>query len=85
MLSLKSNSSEVKHDEEKFANLIKVIKLFYYVLSLQLNLNKSCILGINCAQDKVVSLTNSLGCEVGTWPLKYLGLPPGCNPRVTQF
>ena len=25
------------------------------------------------------------GCEVGAWPIKYLGLPLGSNPRKINF
>ena len=30
-------------------------------------------------------LAAKLGCEVGVWPLKYLGLPLGGNPNVAIF
>lgn len=72
-------------DEEKFANLVKVIHISSYVFGFQLNLSKGCILGINCTKEKVVALANSLECEVGICPLKYLGLRLGSNSRVTQF
>lgn len=48
---------------------------FCYVSSLKINLSKSCILGINCDEEKVIALVNSVRYEVGNWPLKYVGLP----------
>ena len=30
-------------------------------------------------------LADSVGCEVGAWPINYLGLPLGGNPRSRSF
>lgn len=72
-------------DEDKFDNLVKVIEFFYYVYLLLINLFKSCILVINCVEDKVVASANSFGYEFGTWPLKYLGMPLERNLRIAFF
>lgn len=56
-------------DDKKFGNLVKGLfccGLLCCVSGLQLNLSNSCIFGINCIKDKMVSLTNSLRCDVGT-------------------
>nr|GEW11214.1 RNA-directed DNA polymerase, eukaryota [Tanacetum cinerariifolium] len=36
-------------------------------------------LGIAVSQEKVSDMANTIGCDVATFPLKYLGVPVGCN------
>ena len=45
-----------------------------------MNLRKNTLLGINADDDLIHNLAALSGCEVGFWPIKYLGLPLGGNP-----
>ena len=42
-------------------------------------MSKSTILGIGVDEGMVTSIADSLGCEVESWPTKYLGMPLGGN------
>ncbi|KAL5543164.1 hypothetical protein UlMin_010874 [Ulmus minor] len=35
--------------------------------------------------EEVLILAAVVGCEKGSWPMKYLGLPLGGNPNSTEF
>ena len=43
------------------------------------------MLGINADDELLHKLVDLSGCEVGDWPIKYLGLPLGGNPRKIAF
>ena len=47
---------------------------------LNINMAKSALVGINIVEEEVVSLADEVGCEVGSWPMSYLGMPLGGNP-----
>lgn len=42
-------------------------------------------LGTNSERYNVERLAEVLGCGVGSWPLSYLGLPLGGNPKAASF
>ena len=68
-----------------FKNLLIVLGLFRSVSGLKINMSKSNILGLGVDDDIVSSLADWVGCEVGVWPINYLGLPLGGNPRSRNF
>ena len=68
-----------------FKNLLMVVGLFCSVSGLKVNMAKSTLLGMGVAEDIVVSLVDSVGCEVGEWPITYLGMPLGGNPCCRSF
>ena len=42
-------------------------------------------MGINTDLDLLQNMATISGCVVGSWPIKYLGLPLGGNPRKIDF
>ena len=72
-------------DEEKLENLFEILNIFGLALGLKINMAKSALVGINVGQEEMVSLANVVGCEVGSWPLSYLGMPLGDNPSQIGF
>ena len=48
-------------------------------------MSKSHLIGINLDVGEVEELAEILGCSVGEWPIPYLGLPLGGNPRGRNF
>ncbi|KAM2348663.1 hypothetical protein ACFX1X_012268 [Malus domestica] len=72
-------------DEEVWNNLIQVLNLFCSVSGLKINKAKCFLAGINSESEKLNRLAVSWGCEVGRWPIKYLGLPLGGRPRAIKF
>jgi hypothetical protein len=67
-------------------SIVGIIEFFFSTISgLKINKAKCSLVGINSDERKIERLAQSWGCEVGTWPLKYLGLPLGGNPRALNF
>ena len=62
-----------------------MLVLFCSVLGLKINVSKSTILRVGVEEEMVSSMADSVGCEVGVWPNKYLGLPLGGNPCNGAF
>lgn len=52
---------------------------------MKINLDKNVILGLNLEEDRLSRLVSVVGCTVGSWPVKYVGLPLGGNPLQTTF
>ncbi|KAM2902960.1 hypothetical protein COP2_002826 [Malus domestica] len=52
---------------------------------LKINKAKCYLAGINSDCEKLNRLADFWGCEVGSWPIKYLGLPLGGRPRALKF
>ena len=48
-------------------------------------MEKSSLLGINVDDNLVDTSASTMGCGVGSWPIKYLGLPLGGNPLSLDF
>ena len=46
---------------------------------------KSTLMGMGVDKDSVISLAESVGCEVEAWPITYLGMPLGGNPCSLSF
>ncbi|XP_010258726.1 PREDICTED: uncharacterized protein LOC104598390 [Nelumbo nucifera] len=51
----------------------------------KVNFEKSCVVGVNMEEGEVRETAKVLGCEVSKWPLNYLGLPLGDNPKRESF
>ena len=72
-------------DHTYFLNLLKILKVFHSFSGLRVNLSKSALLGINTEAVLLQDLADLSSCELGDWPIKYLGLPLGGNPRQIDF
>ncbi|WJZ91182.1 hypothetical protein VitviT2T_010279 [Vitis vinifera] len=70
---------------EHLQNLKIILLVFGQVSGLKINLEKSTISGINTGQELLCSLTSVFDCKVSEWPLSYLGLPLGGNPKIIGF
>lgn len=62
-----------------------LIHCFELVSSLKVNWGRSFITGINSGQEYVSQLQNDIECAIGFWPIQYLGVPLGGNPRKMTF
>nr|KAJ0210513.1 hypothetical protein LSAT_V11C400178610 [Lactuca sativa] len=51
---------------------------------LKVNFNKSRVFGIGAMEGKTSNWANILGCEVGTFPFKYLGVLVGANMKTKK-
>jgi hypothetical protein len=53
---------------------------------LKVNYQKSFMVSINTTNDRLLMLARTFGCELGTLPFTYLGLPLSLNkPRAIDF
>ncbi|GKC68524.1 putative RNA-directed DNA polymerase, eukaryota, reverse transcriptase zinc-binding domain protein [Tanacetum coccineum] len=60
-------------------NLLCILRCFYLVSGLKINIHKSSIFGVCVSDDSVSNMAKVLGCGAFKLPLKYLGVPVGCN------
>ena len=75
----------VESKGSSFNNLLILLATFCLVSGLKINMEKSTLLGMGIDAELVKSTTDSLGCEPGEWPTKYLGMPLGGNPCSRAF
>ncbi|GJU27390.1 putative RNA-directed DNA polymerase, eukaryota, reverse transcriptase zinc-binding domain protein [Tanacetum coccineum] len=64
-------------------NLLSILWCFFLVSGLKINVHKSYLTGICVSDVDISSTANLIGCGVSKLPLKYLGVPVGCN--MTQL
>ena len=75
----------IKEEESNIRTLYSSLKIFSVVSRLKISFGKSTLLGINLEEEEVAYLTDLVECSVGVWPVKYLGLPLGGNPKSKTF
>ena len=71
--------------EEDLLTLKSVLLVFGHISGLKVNLDKSNIYGINLGQNHLHRLAELLDCKASGWPILYLGLPLGGNPKSGSF
>ncbi|RVW83230.1 hypothetical protein CK203_039628 [Vitis vinifera] len=70
---------------EELLTLKSLLSVFGHISGLKVNLNKSSIYGINLDQAHLSRLAEMLDCKASGWPILYLGLPLGGNPKACGF
>nr|GEY76180.1 hypothetical protein [Tanacetum cinerariifolium] len=53
--------------------------IFYIASGLKINFYKSNVFGVGVSNSEVISMAACTGCEAGSFPFSYLGLPIGSN------
>ena len=71
--------------EENLQTLKSLLLVFGQISRLKVNLDKSNIYGINLEQNHLSRLAELLDCKASGWPIPYLGLPLGRNPKACGF
>ena len=71
--------------EEDMLTLKSVLLVFGHISGLKVNLDKTNIDGINLEQNHLSRLAKLLNCKASGWPILYLGLPLGGNPKACGF
>ncbi|GJS73381.1 RNA-directed DNA polymerase, eukaryota, reverse transcriptase zinc-binding domain protein [Tanacetum coccineum] len=56
-----------------------MLRCFFLISGLQINIHKSSVLGVGVHEAEVTHMANIIGCGAAKFPLKYLGVPVGCN------
>lgn len=59
--------------------------MYECISGLKVNLSKSCMAGIGVSEVSLSNHVDIIGCKTKAWPLKYLGMPLGGNPRAFSF
>lgn len=67
----------IKDDVQSIRGIKVVLKIFEIMSGLQINFSKSYVYGSSANQANLQLWANILECNVGTWPLKYLGASIG--------
>lgn len=62
-----------------------MLKSFQTILGLKVSYFKTCMVGVNVEENVLIGHADMMGCSIGRWPIKYLGMPLGGNPRVVAF
>jgi hypothetical protein len=65
----------MEHDLAKAVNMKLFLCFFEQLSSLKINFHKSEIFCFGKAKDEEDNYRNIFGCEVGSLPFKYLGIP----------
>ncbi|GJU51355.1 putative RNA-directed DNA polymerase, eukaryota, reverse transcriptase zinc-binding domain protein [Tanacetum coccineum] len=67
-------------------NIIRIFKVFFLASGLKINICKSSIYGVGVSSEEVHHMASLTGCNAGSFPLTYLGLPIGSNMyRTTNW
>jgi hypothetical protein len=61
----------------------ELLQLFGSATGLKTNIQKSCVLPIQCSENDLTIVQTHLSCEVQNFPCKYLGLPLSIK-KLTQ-
>lgn len=73
-------------DESQLLQVKHLILHFAKHIGLRVNYYKSILVPINVSPDKIHRLVTILGCQQGSFPFKYLGLPLSLSkPRIEDF
>ena len=73
-------------DANQLAHLKVILDDFATLTGLKVNFSKSSMFSINIPEATMVNLAAILGCQIGSMPFTYLGLPMGTTkPRMTDL
>lgn len=74
----------VEDSVESIEGVKKVLQCFQLISGLKINFEKSEILAHKTCRETQLKGAKVLGCQIGSWPMKYLGVPIGfsCKRKV---
>ena len=73
----------MEKDENKTKNMKIFLTCFEQVSGMRINYSKSEIIPIELSSEETKSFADILGCRVGAFPIKYLGVPVSYSPLRT--
>ncbi|XP_076904565.1 uncharacterized protein LOC143560046 [Bidens hawaiensis] len=71
-----------ERNQENVLNLRRILRCFYLVSRLKINVNKSWVYGIRVEESERMEMASLLNSKTGTFPFKYLGLLVGGNMNL---
>lgn len=73
-------------DARQLFCLKAILNSFASSTGLAVNFSKSLLVPINVSSEKMKVLAGTLGCQIGSFPFTYLGLPLGTTkPKIEEF
>ncbi|XP_057744851.1 uncharacterized protein LOC130962690 [Arachis stenosperma] len=72
-------------EEEIVKNYRRILRCFELMSGLSINFDKSSLIPINCDAQWVQHMCCVLGCKEASFPVKYLGISLGANPRLVKI
>jgi hypothetical protein len=76
----------MKASQRELFCLKGILHSFTQSTGLKVNYSKSCLLPINIGNEEASQLAATFGCQVGSFPFTYLGLPMGTTkPWVEHY
>jgi hypothetical protein len=76
----------MKASQRELFCLKGLLQSFSISTGLKVNYSKSQMIPLNLPHEQAVILSNTFGCQLGTFPFTYLGLPMGTTkPRVEDY
>nr|GEU34701.1 reverse transcriptase domain, reverse transcriptase zinc-binding domain protein [Tanacetum cinerariifolium] len=66
-------------NQNNLEKIIRILNVFYIASGLKINFYKSNVFGVGVSHNEIVSMAACTGCEAGSFPFSYLGLPIGLN------
>jgi len=76
----------MQEDPIQLTHLKTILDNFALSTGLKVNFSKSSMFSINVPEATMVNLAAILGCQIGSMPFTYLGLPMGTTkPRMTDL
>ncbi|KAJ0575244.1 putative RNA-directed DNA polymerase [Helianthus annuus] len=70
--------------ESNFYNLARLLRCFHLSSGLKVNFVKSKVFGVGVRNEDILNMASILGCERGSLPFTYLGLPVGSNMGLVK-
>ena len=68
--------------EDQIVALKGLLKIYSESTGLHINYHKSSMMPINVDMDQMTLLAQRFGCQIGTLPFTYLGLPVGTSRQI---
>lgn len=65
--------------------MTEILNSFGQMSDLEINKEKSALLGLNCVGEAHEILAREIGCGKQGWPITYLGVPQGGNQMKMLF
>lgn len=76
----------MKACQKEIFSLKGILQSFASSTGLRINFHKSCMIPINVPEEKTEILAGTFGCNIGSLPFTYLGLPVGTTrPKIIDF
>ncbi|KAK1361499.1 hypothetical protein POM88_045973 [Heracleum sosnowskyi] len=75
----------LNNDMDFVRGIKRVLQCFQILSGLKVNFNKSSLYSCHESAERVQESARILGCKIGSWPMKYLGINVGASHKRSIF